>query len=121
MGSLSTGGQPIVLTLAAEQLKHIRSIMKGKPTVVVMNLDRPYVIPEIAAESAAVLGTFGVTDPNLFEVLSGKFAPTGKLPFELPSSMDAVRAQKEDVPFDSKDPLFKFGAGLSYSKAGRSD
>jgi len=121
MGSLSTGGQPIVLTLAAEQLEHIRSIMKGKPTVVVMNLDRPYVIPEIAAESAAVLGTFGVTDPNLFEVLSGKFAPTGKLPFELPSSMDAVRAQKEDVPFDSKDPLFKFGAGLSYSKAGRSD
>ncbi|RPJ58567.1 MAG: glycoside hydrolase family 3 protein [Acidobacteria bacterium] len=121
MGSLSTGGQPIVLTLAAEQLEHIRAIMKGKPTVVVMNLDRPYVIPEIAGESAALLGTFGVTDRNLFEVLSGKFAPTAKLPFELPSSMDAVRVQKEDVPFDSKDPLFKFGAGLSYSKAGRSD
>ncbi len=32
--------------------------------------------------------------------------------------MEAVRGQKEDVPFDSKDPLFKFGPGLSYNKAG---
>ena len=39
----------------------------------------------------------------------------GKLPFELPSSMDAVREQLEDLPYDSKAPLFKFGAGLSYS------
>ena len=27
---------------------------------------------------------------------------------------DAVRAQLEDVPYDSKAPLFKFGFGLSY-------
>ncbi len=120
-GSLNTGGQPISLTLPAEQLERIRSIMKAKPTVVVIHLDRPYVIPEIAAESVALLGTFGVTDPNLFEVLSGQFAPTGKLPFELPSSMEAVRAQKEDIPFDSKDPLFKFGAGLTYGNRRGSD
>jgi hypothetical protein len=44
----------------------------------------------------------------------GKFKPAGKLPFELPSSMEAVRNQKEDVPYDSKDPLFKFGFGLRY-------
>lgn len=40
--------------------------------------------------------------------------PKSKLPFEIPSSMDAVRAQKEDVPFDSPDPSFPFGFGLSY-------
>ncbi len=119
-GSLNTSGQPISLTLPAEPLERIRSIMKAKPTVVVIHLDRPYVIPEISAESAALLGTFGVTDRNLFEVLSGRFAPTGKLPFELPSSMDAVTGQKEDVPFDSKDPLFKFGAGLTYGNRGGS-
>jgi beta-glucosidase len=56
-----------------------------------------------------------VTDEALFDVLMGKFNPTGKLPFELPSSMDAVREQLEDLPYDSKAPLFKFGAGLSYS------
>jgi hypothetical protein len=29
--------------------------------------------------------------------------------------MDAVREQLEDLPYDSKAPLFKFGSGLSYS------
>jgi hypothetical protein len=37
------------------------------------------------------------------------------LPFELPSSMEAVTIQKEDLPYDSTNPLFKFGFGLSYN------
>jgi hypothetical protein len=37
-----------------------------------------------------------------------------KLPFEMPSSWEAVLNQNEDVPFDSRDPLFPFGHGLSY-------
>jgi hypothetical protein len=40
--------------------------------------------------------------------------PEGRLPFELPSSMEAVRQQKEDLPHDSKDPLYPFGFGLRY-------
>jgi beta-glucosidase len=28
--------------------------------------------------------------------------------------MEAVRNQKEEVPFDSENPLFKFGFGLTY-------
>ncbi len=50
----------------------------------------------------------------LLDVTFGKSPPSGKLPFELPSSMVAVRNQKEDVPYDSKDPLFPFGFGISY-------
>ena len=42
------------------------------------------------------------------------FAPTGRLPFELPSSMEAVRQQKPDVPYDSQHPLFPFEHGLTY-------
>ena len=34
--------------------------------------------------------------------------------FELPSSMEAVRKQKEDLPHDSENPLFPFGHGLCY-------
>ncbi|GAH61218.1 unnamed protein product [marine sediment metagenome] len=36
------------------------------------------------------------------------------MPFELPSSMEAVKNQNEDVPYDSKDPLFPFGFGLTF-------
>jgi len=31
-----------------------------------------------------------------------------------PSSQEAVEKQLEDVPHDSKDPLYPFGYGLSY-------
>lgn len=116
IGGLDTGGQPIVLTLAEAQITRLKALTNQKPTIVSIYLDRPYVIPELARDSAALIATFGVTDAALFDVVSGAFAPTGKLPFELPSSMDAVRAQKEDVPHDSRDPLFPFGAGLTYSR-----
>ena len=107
-------GAPLELTLPAAQLAPLQALMKKKPTIIVMHFERPLVIPELAQESAALLATFGVSDEALFDVLLGKFAPTGKLPFELPSSMEAVRAQLEDVPYDSKAPLFKFGFGLTY-------
>jgi beta-glucosidase len=115
VGGLATGGEPIDLTFPKEQLAKLGSVMSLKPTVVAIYFDRPYVIPELARESAALVGHFGVTDEALLDVLTGAFAPVGKLPFELPSSMDAVRAQKEDVPYDSKDPLFRFGHGLTYT------
>ena len=51
---------------------------------------------------------------SLWVSVSGKVNPSAKLPFEMPSSMEAVRNQKEDMPYDSKDPLFPFGSGLSY-------
>jgi beta-glucosidase len=31
--------------------------------------------------------------------------------------MEAVRAQKEDVPYDSENPLFPFDYGLSYAES----
>jgi beta-glucosidase len=91
--------------------------MRKGPTVVALHLDNPLVVPEIANEAAALLATFGVSDEALLDVLTGKFAPTGKLPFEMPSSMDAVRAQLEDAPHDSKGPLFAIGSGLTFPSA----
>ncbi len=108
-------GAPLGLTLPAAQIAPLQALMKKKPTIIVLFLERPLVIPELAHESAALLATFGVSDEALFDVLMGKFNPTGKLPFEMPSSMEAVRAQLEDLPYDSKAPLFKFGFGLTYA------
>ncbi|MBS1828791.1 MAG: glycoside hydrolase family 3 C-terminal domain-containing protein [Acidobacteria bacterium] len=111
--------RPIDLTLPAEQLAPLRSLAQKCPLVTVLYLERPRVIPELAQDSAALLATFGVSDEALFDVLTGKFAPSGKLPFEMPSSMDAVRAQLEDMPHDSKNPLFPIGFGLSYPTPAR--
>jgi beta-glucosidase len=72
------------------------------------------VIPEIAARSAALLADFGASDAALLDVVCGRFRPEGKLPFELPASMEGVRRLKPDLPYDSGDPLFPFGHGLTY-------
>ena len=82
------------------------------PTVLVLHLERPAVIPELAAACAAVVAVFGASDEAVLDVLFGRAQPEGRLPFELPSSMAAVREQLPDVPHDSRDPLFPFGHGL---------
>ncbi len=92
----------------------IIQLLKTLPTIVDVYLDRPAVIPEISQLSKALLVNYGASDSALLDVIFGMVKPEGKLPFELPSSMEAVRNQKEDVPYDSKDPLYKFGFGLSY-------
>jgi beta-glucosidase len=84
------------------------------PTIVDIYLDRPAVIPEIAQQSAALLANFGASDAAVLDVIFGRFAPSGKLPFEMPASIEAVQRQKADVPYDSGDPLFPFGHGLTY-------
>ena len=95
------------------ELSRILSLLEEVPTVVDISLDRPAVIPEIASRSRALLANYGAEDEAVLDVVFGRAAPNGRLPFELPSSIDAVRAQKEDVPSDSANPLFRFGHGLT--------
>ncbi|MGC8781772.1 MAG: glycoside hydrolase family 3 N-terminal domain-containing protein, partial [Anaerolineae bacterium] len=102
------------LDFKGEEKAHLLDIIGRLPTIVVIHLDRPAVIPEIAAGCAGLLGEFGANDAAVLDVLFGRFAPAGRLPFELPASMEAVRRQKPDVPYDSGDPLFPFGFGLTY-------
>ncbi len=97
-----------------EEKENIFKLTDKKPTIVVVNLERPAVLTEINEKCKALIVDFGTSDDILGEILFGKFNPSGKLPFELPSSWEAVLDQKEDVPYDSKDPLYKFGYGLSY-------
>lgn len=95
----------------------IKAASAKVPTVVTIYLDRPAILTNVKDKVAALLGNFGVSDAALFDVLTGKVAPQGKLPFELPSSMVEVKAQAEDTPHDTKTPLYKFGYGLTYERA----
>ena len=97
-----------------EESAAIRTLMEKKPTVVMINLERPALITAINERAGAVLADFGASDEVLIELAFGIRKPKGKLPFELPSSWQSVLDQKEDVPYDSKDPLYRFGHGLEY-------
>ncbi|MBL0136469.1 MAG: glycoside hydrolase family 3 C-terminal domain-containing protein [Chitinophagaceae bacterium] len=87
----------------------IIQLLKTVPTIVDIYIDRPAVIPEISSLAKGLFADFGASDAAVLDVIFGKVKPGGKLPLELPSSMEAVRNQKEDVPYDSKNPLYKFG------------
>ena len=84
--------------------------------VSIVNLERGAILTALADLSQGLMVEFGSSEKALAELLFGLTEPSGKLPLELPRSIEAVEAQKEDVPYDSKDPLYKFGHGLNYSK-----
>ena len=94
-----------------EAFKQVSSVV---PTVVTVYLDRPAILAPLKERARAVIANFGVSDVALLDVLVGRGKPEGKLPFELPSSMDAVLAQKSDVPHDSPRPLYPLGFGRRY-------
>ena len=102
------------LDFPEEEKLELLTLINSKPTVLVVNLERPAIFPEINEASSAVLADFSSRDDVILDVIFGEYKPEGKLPFELPSSMEAVLEQKEDVPYDSKEPLYKFGDGLTY-------
>lgn len=102
------------LDFKGEEKQEILQLLNTVPTIVDLYLDRPAVIPEISRQARGLLANYGASDAAVLDVIFGRASPEGKLPFELPSSMEAVRNQKEDLPYDSKDPLYDFGFGLSY-------
>jgi beta-glucosidase len=84
------------------------------PTVFLTTLERPLILTNVSPYATALLGDFGISDEPLLALITGKASPGGHLPFELPSSLEAVKQQKSDLPHDSQSPLFPFGFGLHY-------
>ena len=96
-----------------EKEEHLATINQ-KPTITIMTMTRPTVFPDINKASAAVIADFNCQQEVIMDLIFGKFSPSGKLPFEIPSSPEAVENQMEDVPYDSDNPLYTFGFGLDY-------
>ena len=102
------------LNFSPEILEKLEEFSSIKPLIVIVDLNRPAILDSINQMSSALVGTFGVDETVIFETLFGESKPTGKLPFEIPSSMKEVNEQLEDVPDDTMNPTFKFGFGLTY-------
>lgn len=94
----------------------INRITSAVPTIVTVYLDRPAILGSLKDQAAALIGNFGVSDAALLDVVTGKARPEGRLPFELPSSMQEVEAQRSDVAHDTAHPLYPIGFGRSYSR-----
>ena len=104
------------LDFKSPEKERILKVLSRKTSIVDMYLERPAVMPEINQECAALIGNFGAKDSAVLDIIFGRSVPTGKLPFEIPSSMEAVISQKEDLPYDSESPLYPFGFGLTYGR-----
>ena len=97
-----------------EELAHIKQIAGVVPTVVDVYLDRPAIVEPFLADIESLIVNFGSSDEAFVKILFGELEPLGNLPFELPSSMDAILASKSDVPDDTVNPTFAVRHGLRY-------
>lgn len=90
--------------------------------MLVVNYANPWVIDEVYPRSAgqpgSVVATFNTTRDALLDVLTGAFAPQGRMPFTTPASEAQVAAQEADVPgyLEKKVGygLFHFDEGVGY-------
>ncbi|KAI1252870.1 hypothetical protein MGN70_005076 [Eutypa lata] len=103
------------LEYSAEEQERQAAIYAAVPSIVDIKFDRPAAVPEVAARAAALLASYGSSPHAFLDVVFGVAEPEGKLPWDLPRSDEAVENSMEDVPFDTRDPVFKFGHGLRYA------
>jgi beta-glucosidase len=118
-GLFSSQGMPIDLSLSKNKINvaHINDLINAKPTIVVVNYTNPWVIDEIdKGNTKTILATFGTTQDAVLDIVTGKFSPSGKMPFSTPVSQKAAEENKSDVPgfMEPNYALFKFGDGLNY-------
>lgn len=116
-----TGGEaPIINLLSANgiDVDYVNRIAATRPTVILVNCSKPWVLSELKGPASQTwLATFGTTLPAVMDVLTGRFNPSGKMPFGLPASQEAVENNKEDVPSFLEDEgyaLIPYGFGLNY-------
>ncbi|HEX7350269.1 glycoside hydrolase family 3 protein [Brachybacterium sp.] len=82
------------------------------PLILDVDLDRAAVLTGIVEHCDALTGSFGVSGAAWADAITGVLPPRGRLPIDLPRSMDAVRSAPEDVPGGTEDPLYPAGHGL---------
>ncbi|MEZ4775417.1 MAG: glycoside hydrolase family 3 N-terminal domain-containing protein [Bacteroidia bacterium] len=114
-------GSPLFLSLSQNgvDVTHVRKLMAKKPVIMAINYSNPWVIDELydPKNISGVLATFGTTTEALLDVITGKFNPSGKMPFSTPVSEESVKNQIPDVPGYMEGEgysLFKFDEGISY-------
>jgi len=114
------------LDLVGRQNELVKAILEtGKPTIVLLINSGPLSINYIAQNVPAILEGFYLgqeTGIGVADVLFGDYNPSGKLTVSFPRSVGQLPIYYNRKPtakrgylFTSKEPLFPFGYGLSYT------
>jgi beta-glucosidase len=82
------------------------------PTILAIFLDRPAILTNVQDKAAVILANYGASDAAVLDVVLGRAQAKGRLPTELPRSMEAVQNQLPGMPDDTLAPLYPRGAGL---------
>ncbi|PHN03699.1 glycoside hydrolase family 3 protein [Flavilitoribacter nigricans] len=106
-----------IITPSLEDIQTIMETVGAENTILSIDFRQPYVLDEASGllNAGAILATFGVSDAAVMDILTGKFKPTGKLPFALANKPEAITRQDSDAPgYPAEDTLFPFGFGLTF-------
>ncbi|WP_315070065.1 discoidin domain-containing protein [uncultured Clostridium sp.] len=99
------------ITFPADQIAAIDNFHnRGIPVIAVVVMPRPYVLTDILSKCSAVVSVYRPGNGGglaTAQLLFGDYKPTGKLPFQLPRSVDQVGTdstsnmlEKWDLPYD---------------------
>lgn len=119
-------GDRTSLDMVGPQEELVRAVQRtGTTTVTVLNHGRPAAIPELVSDVPALLETWYLgqeTGHAVADVLFGEVNPSGHLPVTIPRSVGQLPMFYNHKPsarrgylFESSEPLFPFGYGLSYT------
>jgi beta-glucosidase-like glycosyl hydrolase len=103
------------LDFPEEDIARVRALAAELPVILDVYLERAGILTPFQGIASAITANFGASDAALLDALTATIPPRGRLPIELPRSMAAVENSRPDVPNDTEDPLYQFGAGLSLS------
>ncbi len=119
----ASDGSPLYVSLSKNgiDVNRVKNLSSKKRTILVVNFSNPWNIDEVYKGTSwnikGILATFNTTQDALLDVISGKFNPSGKMPFSTPISEDTAQHQKSDVPGYMEGQgyaLFKFNEGMRY-------
>jgi beta-glucosidase len=119
-------GDASTLDLLGQQDELVEAVAQaGKPMVAVLLNGRPHSITKLAARVPAILECFYLGQEGgtaVGEVLFGAVNPSGKLPISIPRDVGQLPVHHGRKPtsyrnylFASREPLYPFGHGLSYT------
>jgi beta-glucosidase len=98
-------------------LSETRNQMGDKPVILIITMSNPMVMSEVEPLADAILISFDVQVQAILDVITGKFKPSGRLPFNMPADMRVVEEHCEDSPYDlrpyvdSEGSIYKFDFG----------